>query len=116
MKRKRNNPVAMVCLGLEVSLQSPFYALLSQGADIALGDICELVDMYAIPVIVRDCSPWVEYLRLYESYHHILHSRNDDLLYCAYVGLPRLVLAMRNNKSFASAIVNAPLNVLGDRL
>lgn len=116
MKMRNSSPVALACFGQEVSFQSPFFAVIRQGAAVAIGDVCELVDLYAIPVFVREDGPWVDYLRMYESCHHIFTSHDQYRLYCAYVSLSRLILAMRNNKSFALNVINAPLDIIGDRL
>lgn len=105
----------LACFGLGVSLQSPFYAICSQGVRLVLGEIIELCDVFAISVIVRSDDSLVDYLRYYESAHHILHSSDGYELYCAYVDLPRFVLALRNNKTFAGLVVCSPLEVSGDR-
>ncbi len=102
---------SFACYGLDVSFQPPFYAICSQGSRLVLGEIVELCDVFAVPVIVREGDDLTTYLHYYESYHCILQGSGGCKLYCAYLSLPRFCLALRNSAVFARLVALCPLEI-----
>lgn len=113
MKRKNNHkyPAVNVYSGKAVSLVDPWYAIPRQGSRLALGNVVELCDMYAIPVFTDENDPLTTYIRSYESYHHVMRCNSGHVLSVSYLSLPRLVLACRNNSLLAGLVFATPLTV-----
>lgn len=112
MKNKSNNSgILQNYVGMPVSLPDPWEAISRYCARVALGDVVELVDCYCVPVWVRETDSIVNVLKYHEKYHHILTLRDESRLYCAYLTLPRLILACRNFPVLGDLLLSSPLVV-----